>query len=154
MHSALDTRNPPFPAGLLDSGGGIRTRDLRVMSPTSYLTAPPRGVSHILPTPRERSTPGDELPQPLGVARREDLPVVVEVGVDVGGPRELAHPPGPLPQLALGVVAAVAAAAVVEAQVGPVRREDVRRRLAPAAVVDDEGRAVLAQQRPHWLGEP
>src|SRR6184192_1654101 len=24
------------------SGGGIRTRDLRVMSPTSYLTAPPR----------------------------------------------------------------------------------------------------------------
>jgi hypothetical protein len=26
----------------LDSGGGIRTRDLRVMSPTSYLTAPPR----------------------------------------------------------------------------------------------------------------
>src|SRR5918999_3516849 len=26
------------------SGGGIRTRDLRVMSPTSYLTAPPRGV--------------------------------------------------------------------------------------------------------------
>ena len=28
----------------LDSGGGIRTRDLRVMSPTSYQTAPPRGV--------------------------------------------------------------------------------------------------------------
>src|SRR4051794_7458767 len=27
----------------LDSGGGIRTRDLRVMSPTSYQTAPPRG---------------------------------------------------------------------------------------------------------------
>src|SRR3954464_19713 len=26
-----------------DSGGGIRTRDLRVMSPASYLTAPPRG---------------------------------------------------------------------------------------------------------------
>ena len=25
-----------------DSGGGIRTRDLRVMSPTSYLAAPPR----------------------------------------------------------------------------------------------------------------
>jgi hypothetical protein len=28
---------------ILDSGGGIRTRDLRVMSPTSYQTAPPRG---------------------------------------------------------------------------------------------------------------
>ena len=26
----------------MSSGGGIRTRDLRVMSPTSYLTAPPR----------------------------------------------------------------------------------------------------------------
>ena len=29
--------------GFCSSGGGIRTRDLRVMSPTSYLTAPPRG---------------------------------------------------------------------------------------------------------------
>ncbi len=29
----------------IHSGGGIRTRDLRVMSPTSYLTAPPRGVA-------------------------------------------------------------------------------------------------------------
>ena len=33
----------PAHAGLSSSGGGIRTRDLRVMSPTSYLTAPPRG---------------------------------------------------------------------------------------------------------------
>ena len=32
----------------LDSGGGIRTRDLRVMSPTSYQTAPPRGGPLIL----------------------------------------------------------------------------------------------------------
>jgi hypothetical protein len=31
--------SPPSSA---DSGGGIRTRDLRVMSPTSYLAAPPR----------------------------------------------------------------------------------------------------------------
>ena len=30
--------------GFRSSGGGIRTRDLRVMSPTSYQTAPPRGV--------------------------------------------------------------------------------------------------------------
>src|ERR1044071_7742296 len=28
--------------GLGNSGGGIRTRDLRVMSPTSYQAAPPR----------------------------------------------------------------------------------------------------------------
>jgi energy-coupling factor transporter ATP-binding protein EcfA2 len=34
---------------MLDSGGGIRTRDLRVMSPTSYLTAPPRGGPSSLP---------------------------------------------------------------------------------------------------------
>src|SRR3954453_2696457 len=33
------------------SGGGIRTRDLRVMSPTSYLAAPPRGEPPSLPTP-------------------------------------------------------------------------------------------------------
>src|SRR5207244_1670069 len=31
-----------------DSGGGIRTRDLRVMSPTSYQTAPPRVAIHVL----------------------------------------------------------------------------------------------------------
>src|SRR3954464_2224357 len=33
----------PYAMVGLDSGGGIRTRDLRVMSPTSYQTAPPRG---------------------------------------------------------------------------------------------------------------
>ena len=31
------------PWNLFGSGGRIRTTDLRVMSPTSYLTAPPRG---------------------------------------------------------------------------------------------------------------
>ena len=31
-----------------NSGGGIRTRDLRVMSPTSYQTAPPRSETFIL----------------------------------------------------------------------------------------------------------
>jgi hypothetical protein len=35
----------------LDSGGGIRTRDLRVMSPTSYQTAPPRGVALLIAKP-------------------------------------------------------------------------------------------------------
>src|SRR5262249_17411008 len=34
-----------------NSGGGIRTRDLRVMSPTSYQTAPPRGGSSSVATP-------------------------------------------------------------------------------------------------------
>src|SRR6478609_8411184 len=32
-----------------DSGGRIRTCDLRVMSPASYLTAPPRGAETTLP---------------------------------------------------------------------------------------------------------
>jgi hypothetical protein len=32
--------------GFCSSGGGIRTRDLRVMSPTSYLTAPPRDATY------------------------------------------------------------------------------------------------------------
>ena len=32
----------PNPLNLLGSGGRIRTYDLRVMSPTSYRTAPPR----------------------------------------------------------------------------------------------------------------
>src|SRR5919198_728853 len=34
----------PLDQGFGSSGGGVRTRDLRVMSPTSYQTAPPRGV--------------------------------------------------------------------------------------------------------------
>ncbi len=37
-----EQENPPFPAGFSYSGGRIRTCDLRVMSPTSYQTAPPR----------------------------------------------------------------------------------------------------------------
>jgi site-specific DNA recombinase len=35
-------------ADVCHSGGGIRTRDLRVMSPTSYQTAPPRVAPHVL----------------------------------------------------------------------------------------------------------
>ena len=37
-------RRRRFSSPSISSGGGIRTRDLRVMSPTSYLAAPPRGV--------------------------------------------------------------------------------------------------------------
>ena len=40
-----ERRNPRSCGGSGSSGGGIRTRDLRVMSPTSYLTAPPRVAS-------------------------------------------------------------------------------------------------------------
>ncbi len=38
----LPKEKPRLSGAFLHSGGGIRTRDLRVMSPTSYLTAPPR----------------------------------------------------------------------------------------------------------------
>ena len=41
---AQKEQKTPGERRLLHSGGGIRTRDLRVMSPTSYQTAPPRGV--------------------------------------------------------------------------------------------------------------
>ena len=40
----LSTKTRLARGGFPYSGGGIRTRDLRVMSPTSYQTAPPRGV--------------------------------------------------------------------------------------------------------------
>lgn len=45
-------RNEKPPAntgGSISSGGGIRTLDLRVMSPTSYQTAPPRNGTAIVP---------------------------------------------------------------------------------------------------------
>ena len=54
VFARADSRRAPLPRAQLpsatalspsssaDSGGGIRTRDLRVMSPTSYLAAPPR----------------------------------------------------------------------------------------------------------------
>ena len=48
------------------SGGGIRTRDLRVMSPTSYQTAPPRNRAQSIPT-------GLRGGQPLGGLFRRPL---------------------------------------------------------------------------------
>src|SRR5207237_2340845 len=45
---SLDTRKPSIWRAFSHSGGGIRTRDLRVMSPTSYQTAPPRDGVAIL----------------------------------------------------------------------------------------------------------
>src|SRR5437868_14884820 len=45
-------KKTPLLRGFSHSGGGIRTRDLRVMSPTSYQTAPPRGGRIILATGR------------------------------------------------------------------------------------------------------
>ena len=41
-------REAAFQMRCRHSGGGIRTRDLRVMSPTSYQTAPPRSKTLIV----------------------------------------------------------------------------------------------------------
>jgi site-specific DNA recombinase len=48
--ASLNKNRPPTEAvgEIFHSGGGIRTRDLRVMSPTSYQTAPPRVAPHVL----------------------------------------------------------------------------------------------------------
>src|ERR1041385_9079623 len=43
LSASSDKQNPALAGLSFYSGGGIRTRDLRVMSPTSYLAAPPRG---------------------------------------------------------------------------------------------------------------
>src|SRR3954470_12946849 len=61
------------PSSPADSGGGIRTRDLRVMSPTSYQTAPPRGGKTSLATrasTSRRIQPPRSMPSSGGLPRR------------------------------------------------------------------------------------
>src|SRR5436190_14324857 len=54
---AKKEQKPPWREdGFRSSGGGIRTRDLRVMSPTSYLTAPPRVAVENIAMERKAST--------------------------------------------------------------------------------------------------
>src|SRR5262249_28630642 len=83
------------------------------------------------------------------------LPVVVEVGVDLGVAPPLREAAGPGREFRLRVVAVTAAAAVVKSDVGPVRRPD-RRRADPArALVTDHGSgAVLAEPGVAVVGEP
>src|SRR4051794_37257460 len=73
----------------LDSGGGIRTRDLRVMSPTSYQTAPPRGGPSMLATVRGQARGsggvGRGVVVPAFFGRLWLVALVVDVGVDVPG---------------------------------------------------------------------
>ena len=60
-------------ASKANSGGGIRTRDLRVMSPTSYQTAPPRNSGkEVSRAADERST---RFFAPLGSSNKERNPV-------------------------------------------------------------------------------
>src|ERR1700693_5777194 len=70
-------------ADIRHSGGGIRTRDLRVMSPTSYQTAPPRVAPSVLAKIARRNRSGADGAR-TGPARR-------------GRPSPHAPPRGPPP---------------------------------------------------------
>ena len=59
-------KSPDF-QGFSSSGGGIRTRDLRVMSPTSYQTAPPRGGHSLIAEQRIRLSSARSLAISAGV---------------------------------------------------------------------------------------
>src|SRR5918999_6562665 len=83
--------SPSFPR-LRYSGGGIRTRDLRVMSPTSYLAAPPRGATNQFSTGPRNASSLEQPPQPQPVAHREPFPVVVEVREHRGLVTQLGDP--------------------------------------------------------------
>src|SRR5215203_1821393 len=101
-----------------------------------------------------RSRSGEVALEPQGVVHREALPVVVEVGEDLGVLAPGADPLAPLLELALGVVAVPAPAAVVEAHEGPVRRQLVGLEGAIGMIADGEGDPVLAQQGVDVRGEP
>jgi hypothetical protein len=59
-------QKPRICGAFVSSGGGIRTRDLRVMSPTSYQTAPPRVASHVVANkgPSQKPWEGNPAGQP------------------------------------------------------------------------------------------
>jgi hypothetical protein len=58
LSNNAETKNRPAAAVRTGySGGGIRTRDLRVMSPTSYQAAPPRGKAKKYKAPPQGRQP-------------------------------------------------------------------------------------------------
>src|SRR6202142_4265332 len=57
------TKKPHICGAFSHSGGGIRTRDLRVMSPTSYQTAPPRVATYVVANKRP-AVAGGVIPTP------------------------------------------------------------------------------------------
>jgi len=97
----------------------------------------------------------DHPPQVERVARREDLPVVVEVRVDVDRRAPLGDPRRPLAKLGLRVVAAPPAMAVVEAHEREVGHDLVRLELRDLrAIADRQRHAVPAQQLVDVVAEP
>src|SRR4051794_36799436 len=109
------------------------------MSPTSYLAAPPRDVGQLMLAPHQRL-------EPSRVGDREALPVVVEVGVDLGFAAHAGEALGPLLELGLGVVATPPAVAVVEADEGPVGRELQRLPRTLRVIAVGQRGAIGAQQ--------
>src|SRR3954471_19564581 len=104
-----ETRKPRGEAGLsavggglsppssADSGGGIRTRDLRVMSPTSYLAAPPRGAADKITTtalivPGARAAP-PHLLRPSSEVRPRALPLTAPTARAAAGRCAARSPP-------------------------------------------------------------
>src|SRR6266542_1616472 len=89
----------------------------------------------------------EQFGQPRGVARRESLPVVVEVRVDVGDSAPATDPVGPLVELTLRVIATDATRAVMKAEVGEAGCQLLSlKRLDLRTVGDHERHAPLAQQ--------
>jgi hypothetical protein len=68
MNSSRERENPRICRGFSNSGGRIRTCDLRVMSPTSYRTAPPRAAwrNHYSTLQHRRPATHVELPRRCG----------------------------------------------------------------------------------------
>src|SRR5215212_1257632 len=103
---------------------------------------------------RSWSSVAQVLDQPARVLRREALPVVVEVGVDldVGAPRRDSAPP--LLELALGVVAAATPVAAVKADVRPARGELVSLKRTLWVIADHEGDPMATKELVHVGDEP
>ena len=109
------------------------------------------GDAPAVPAAEDRgSAPGER----HRVARRERLPVVVQVGEHVDARAPGGDPPPPGGELGVGVVAAAAVAAAVQAQERP-RRGDLARGEGPLGVVGDHQRGIVAREQPvDGGGEP
>jgi exopolyphosphatase / guanosine-5'-triphosphate,3'-diphosphate pyrophosphatase len=84
LSRSLSTKKPRLSGAFSHSGGGIRTRDLRVMSPTSYQTAPPRVATYVL-AKMERLRAQATLPsplEPLPLPSRAMRVAVVDIGTN------------------------------------------------------------------------
>ncbi len=79
-------KKAPISRAFPHSGGGIRTRDLRVMSPTSYQTAPPRVAPYVLAKNRtsERGSVAAHAASPRAPAPTFRITPVRVAVVDIG----------------------------------------------------------------------